>query len=222
MAGQIVIIEDDRDTLSSLTELFELHDFKVTGFLSPHEYLAARLDAGPYMYLIDWNLPGMEGTEIVKMIRAKDKTSSIFMMSANNRQEQVIEALKTGADHYMKKPFDMDELLNRMHNAYFKVDHFKEALFNIGVKLLPESSTVIKDGIPLSLTEREFLIFQKLYLTDGPISREELLKCFDPGMMKGTRNIDVHIFSLRKKLAQFRMAINTVWGVGYKLGDLKN
>lgn len=220
MAGHVVIIEDEKDTLDALVQLFELHNYKVSGFSSSHEFLGAQLEPTTFLYLIDWNLPGLPGTEIVKMIRAKDKTSPIFMMSANNRQEQVLEALKYGADHYFKKPFCMDELLMRLNNAYFKVDHFKETLINIGVKLLPEASTVIKDGIPLPLTEREFKIFQQLYLTDGPLSREELLKCFDPEMQKSSRNIDVHIFSLRKKLAQVKMAINTVWGVGYKLDRL--
>lgn len=220
MSKHIIIIEDEKDTLDALKDLFSMHDYTVYGFTTPHEYLGATLPNENFIYLVDWNLPGMEGTEIVKMVRSRDKTASIFMMSANNKQDQVIEALKLGADHYFKKPFDMDELLQRLNNAYFKVDHFKETLMNIGVKLLPEASTVIKDGIPIALSEREFLIFQQLYLKNGPITREELLKCFDPQMAKGTRNIDVHIFSLRKKLANFKLAINTVWGVGYKLTKL--
>lgn len=216
----ITIIEDDKDTLQGLKLLFETYDYTVLCFSSPAEYLN---DDNPRegIFLIDWHLPGMPGTEIVKIIRTKDNVSPIFMMSAHKAEDLIIEALKTGVDHFFKKPFNVDELLIRLNNAYFKIDHLKENLLNIGVKLLPEASTVIKDGIPLALTTREFLIFQYLYLHNGPISREELLKCFDPDMVKGSRNIDVHVHSLRKKLNQVKMAIDTVWGVGYKLSQIK-
>jgi two-component system OmpR family response regulator len=222
MSKYITIIEDDKDTLQSLKLLFESYDYSVLGFSSPNEYLNDENPPGKGIFLIDWNLPGMVGTEVVRILRTRDKVSPIFMMSASKADDLILEALKTGVDHFFKKPFNVDELLVRLNNAYFKIDHLKENLMNIGVKLLPEASTVIKDGIPLALTTREFLIFQYLYLHKGPISREELLKCFDPDMLKGNRNIDVHVHSLRKKLNQVKMAIDTVWGVGYKLSCLKS
>lgn len=213
----VTIIEDDNDLLTSLMMLFEESGYGVKGYHSASAFFKDEMRPSKCMFLIDWNLPGEPGIEIVKSIRETDKISPIFMMSANNRDEQVIQALKLGADQYMRKPFDSDELLARINNAYFKIEQLQENLLNIGIKLLPEASTVIKDGIPLPLTTREYIIFQSLYQKKDLITREELIKQFDPEMKMGPRNIDVHIFSLRKKVANMKLAIETVWGAGYRL-----
>lgn len=216
----VIIIEDDNDLLQSLQMLFEENGYGVQGYHSALAFYKDDKKPRNCIFLVDWNLPGEPGIEIVKSIREKDKISPIFMMSANNRDEQVLQALKLGADQYMRKPFDCDELMARLNNAYFRIEHLEENLMNIGIKLLPEASTVIKDGITIPLTTREYIIFQSLYEKKDLITREELIKQFDPEMKMGPRNIDVHIFSLRKKVANLKLAIETVWGMGYRLNIL--
>jgi DNA-binding response OmpR family regulator len=218
MNKDIVIIEDERDILDALKYLLEKNGFRIFAFLSAEEFFSAKDRPDHCVYLVDWNLPGIKGVDIIRTIRLKDKLSPIFMMSAYNKPDQIIEGLQTGADDYITKPFNYDELLVRVRNAYEKVNSLRDNLMNVGLKLIPEAHTVIKDGVTVNLTAREFVIFHHLYkFQENASTREELINQFDKDMEMTARNIDVHIFSLRKKMNKINIAIETVWGTGYKL-----
>ncbi|HXH73320.1 MAG TPA: response regulator transcription factor [Bacteriovoracaceae bacterium] len=218
MSKLITIIEDEKDILDALKVFLEDYGYVVKGYGSAHQFFSQHDMNEKGLYLIDWNLPGISGIEIVKTIRAQDKLSPIFMMSANNKDEQVILGLKTGADDYIRKPFNADELLARLNNAQTKTDELKDKLFDIGIKLIPESAAFMKDGVPVALTDREYLIFETLYQSKKEATtREELLAQFGPDNKMSSRNIDVHVFSLRKKMEKVHCGIDTVWGKGYKI-----
>jgi two-component system alkaline phosphatase synthesis response regulator PhoP len=214
----IVIIEDEKDIVESLKYILEKNSFIVTPFYSAEEFFAAKDCPTHCVYLVDWNLPGIKGVDIIKAIRLKDKLSPIFMISAYNRPEQIIEGLKSGADDYLTKPFNYDELIVRVENAHSKVSNLNENLINVGLKLIPEAYSVMKDGVTVNLTSREFIIFQQLHKNQKtPSTREELIAQFENDLEMTARNIDVHIFSLRKKMSKVQIGIETVWGTGYKL-----
>jgi len=218
MKKSVVIIEDEQEILNALKYLLEKNGFSVLGFASAEEYFSETDRPEHTVYLIDWNLPGIKGIDIVKTIRLKDKLSAVFMMSAYDKTEQIVEGLRSGADDYITKPFNYDELLARVENAYAKVNNLRENLMNVGLKLIPDAHSVMKDGVTVSLTSREFVIFQHLYLHPEVAStREELINQFEKDMEMTARNIDVHIFSLRKKMNKVNIGIETVWGTGYKL-----
>jgi DNA-binding response OmpR family regulator len=218
MKKTIVIIEDERDILDGLKQLLERTGFEVYGYYSAEEFFSAKERPEHCVYLFDWNLPGIKGIDIVKTIRSKDKISPIFMMSANNKPDQIIEGLQAGADDYVTKPFNYDELLVRLENAFNKMNNLQDNLMNVGMKLIPEAHSVMKDGVTVNLTAREFVIFQHLYKhPNQPATREELINQFDRDMDMTTRNIDVHVFSLRKKMNKIQIGIETVWGTGYKI-----
>jgi len=190
----------------------------VYGFNSAEEFFLAKNRPDYSIYLVDWNLPGIKGIDVVRTIRLKDKLSPIFMVSAYNRPDQIIEGLKSGADDYLTKPFNYDELLVRVTNAYEKVSSLQDNLINVGLKLIPEAHLVIRDGVTVNLTSREFVIFNHLYRNPAVAStREELINQFDKDLDMTSRNIDVHIFSLRKKMGKIHISIETVWGTGYKI-----
>jgi DNA-binding response OmpR family regulator len=215
---KIVMIEDEKDIVDSLQLLLEQSEFEVIPFLSAEEFFSAEKRPDYCIYLVDWNLPGIKGVDIVKTIRLKDKLSPIFMISAYNKSDQIIEGLQAGADDYITKPFNYDELLVRINNAYTKVTNLQANLMNVGLKLLPEAHSVMKDGVTVNLTSREFVIFHHLYKNPNVAStREELIDQFEKDMEMTARNIDVHIFSLRKKMSKINIGIETVWGTGYKL-----
>jgi two-component system alkaline phosphatase synthesis response regulator PhoP len=214
----IVIIEDEKDIVESLKFLLEKNEFEVSAFLSAEEFFSAKSRPDHCVYLVDWNLPGIKGLDIIKTIRLKDKISPVFMMSAYNKADQVIEGLESGADDYITKPFNYDELLVRVGNAHRKISTLQENLINVGLKLIPEAHSVMKDGVTVSLTSREFVIFNHLHKNKAiPSTREELISEFEKEMEMTARNIDVHIFSLRKKLNKIAIGIETVWGTGYRL-----
>ncbi len=214
----VVIIEDEKEILEALKYLLEKNNFIVQGFQTAEEFFSSRIRPEHCVYLVDWNLPGIKGVDIVKTIRLKDKLSPIFMISAYNKTDQIIEGLQSGADDYITKPFNYDELLARIGNAHSKVSNLEANLINVGLKLIPEAHSVIKDGVTVSLTSREFVIFKHLHKNQNiPSTREELIDQFENDMEMTARNIDVHIFSLRKKMNKLNIGIETVWGTGYKL-----
>jgi two-component system, OmpR family, alkaline phosphatase synthesis response regulator PhoP len=218
MKPSIVIIDDERDITESLKLLFEENDYDVDTFKSAEEFFSSKRPENQCVYLIDWNLPGMQGTDIVRHIRNKDMISSVFMISAFNQSRQVLEGLESGADDYITKPFDINELMIKVQNAHAKISSLRKNLMNVGLKLIPEAHTVIKDGVAVNLTAREYIIFEHLYENlNLPQTREELINRFDNDLEMTSRNIDVHVFALRKKISKANIQIQTVWGTGYKL-----
>jgi DNA-binding response OmpR family regulator len=218
MKKSVVVIEDEKDIIESIQYILENHGFEVTCFMSAEEFFSAKDTPGSCIYLIDWNLPGIKGIEIVRTIRLKDQLSPVFIISAYAKDDQVVEGLQSGADDYLTKPFNYQELLIRVQNAHKKMLVLQENLINVGLKLISEASSVVKDGVMINLTEREFMIFQHLHRNlNQPISREEIIDQFGKDLDITSRNIDVHIFSLRKKIQKLNIAIQTVWGKGYRL-----
>ena len=218
MKKSVVIIEDEKDIVEILKFILEKNQFEVTAFLSAEEFFSWSSRPDQSLYLVDWNLPGIKGIDIIKTIRLKDKLSPIFMISAYNNPNQIIEGLQSGADDYLTKPFNYDELVVRLTNAYSKLNRLKDDLMNVGLKLIPEANSVIKDGVAVNLTAREFVIFQHLHKNQKtPVSREQLIEQFEKEMEVTIRNIDVHVFSLRKKMEKIKIKINTVRGTGYQL-----
>lgn len=218
MNNSVVIIEDEKEILDALKFLLEKNSFHVQGFQTAEEFFSSNLRPEHCVYLVDWNLPGIKGIDIIRTIRIKDKLSPIFMLSAYNKSEQIIEGLKAGADDYLTKPFHYDELLVRVQNAHSKVSSLQDNLMNVGLKLIPEAHSVLRDGVTVNLTSREFIIFNHLYKKQpAAVTREELIDQFANDMEMTARNVDVHIFSLRKKMSKVNITIETVWGTGYKL-----
>lgn len=215
---KIRIVEDEVEIAEILKEVLESKGYSVEIYYSADLFFQNWDKSIKALYLIDWNLPGTPGIELVRQIREIDKISPIFIVSSYTRPKDILAGLKAGADDYITKPFNYEELSQRVQNAWnkFQVISLMDEGTG-GLRLLPDAHSFIKDGQTISLTSREYIIFQYLFnkLTD-PVSREELISLFEKEKMT-SRNIDVHIFSLRKKIKKSNMIITTVWGVGYKL-----
>lgn len=214
----ICIIEDEKDIVETMTAFLEIENYDVISFNSAEEFYEKCPENFKGLYLVDWNLPGEPGIEIISKIRLKDKISPIFMVSAYNKENDIIEGLSRGADDYIIKPFNFSELMVRVKNSLNKYSLVSDQLNNDQLKLLPEAKSFIKDGNTISLTQREFIIFNHLYQNiSKPSSREELIGQFSGDDKMTERNIDVHVFSLRKKIKSVDLVVETVWGHGYKL-----
>lgn len=214
----ICIIEDEQDLVEALTEYLELSGYNVVSYNSAEEFFDNSNPNFLGLYLVDWNLPGLPGIKIVEKIRSENKFSPIFMVSAFSKNDEIITGLKSGADDYITKPYSMEELLVRVNNAVVKLAHIETETDDAGIKLLPEAAAFIVDGKTVNLTHREFILFQKLFEnSDNAISREDLIESFAKEEKMTIRNVDVHIFSLRKKIKLVDLHIETVWGHGYKL-----
>ena len=217
-SGNICIIEDEKDIVDALTTFLEAQDFNVISFNNAEEFYSHVPRDFNGLYLVDWNLPGEPGINIISKIRESNKFSPIFMVSAYTKNEEILTGLKAGADDYITKPFSLEELLARIENAQQKLSFIGDEVSSSSFKLLPEATAFIKEGKTVNLTQREFIIFNKLHEEFGQaVTRDELILCFKNDEKMTVRNIDVHVFSLRKKIKEVEFFIDTVWGKGYKL-----
>lgn len=223
MINSLVIIEDDPIITEMLAEMAR-EELKVPAktYCSAEEFFACEQKTGNSVYLIDWNLPGaFQGPEIIKRIRMNDRISPVFMISGNNEREQVLEGLRSGADDYLVKPFMSDELMEKIRNASSRTMAINDNMINVGVKLIPEADLIIKDGEKITLTSREFQVFRTLYEEPHKVhTRHKIVTMFRDNETT-ERNIDVLVYSLRKKITNLGLEIETVRGQGYRLGKLK-
>ncbi len=219
MKKNICVIEDEQDIRESVKEFFEENEYTVFDYSSAEDFYQNQLSEDFCgVYLLDWTLPGDSGIDVVKKIRTQDKISPIFILSAKSSREEVLEGLTAGADDYLTKPFSFDELAARVDNAAAKFELLLQKSQLEDFRLLPEANAFIKNGKTVNLTSREFTIFNYLVQKTGePVTRDLLIECFSNEEKMTNRNIDVHVFSLRKKLKEVSMHIETVWGKGYKL-----
>ncbi|MCT4643159.1 MAG: response regulator transcription factor [Bacteriovoracaceae bacterium] len=214
----VCIVEDDPEILSLLSSFFKEKDFEVysfSNFFSFKDYAPKGFQGA---YLIDWNLPDRPGTDLVQDIRQKDKVSPIFIVSGKHFDFQISEGLQSGADDYITKPLNLDHLLIKVNNAINKLNNISKD-DQKGIQLIPSAYTFIKDGDPVRLTSKEYIIFDALYSKkdEEAVSREELLNVTSKENINSSRNIDVHIVSLRKKLERVNIRIKTIWKKGYRV-----
>ena len=217
----ICVIEDEVDIADSIKIYFEANDFKVLLFQNAEDFYQDISDDFKGIYLVDWNLPGAQGIDIIKRIRQTDKVSPVFMVSAFSTQDQIIEGLSSGADDYITKPFSLEELKVRVSNSLRKFSIVDSQISKDKIQLLPEANSFIIEGQTISLTSREYTLFEALLESEGePVSRDQLIEKLSNDEKITARNIDVHVFSLRKKIKTANLLIETVWGKGYKLVEI--
>lgn len=213
----MTLIEDETEIAEALNTFFQHRGFSVSYYRSGEDFLKSERIGRGGLYLVDWNLPGVKGVDIVKQIREQDTMSPIFMLSGNCGQADILQGLMAGADDYVTKPFNFEELGQRVENAWAKYGKIEENLINRGLKLFAAANSVIRDGVTLQLTSREFALFCALYESmPEACPRSELINRVG-GDNVTSRNVDVHMFSLRKKVRSLDLSIKTHWGTGYSL-----
>ncbi len=165
-------------------------------------------------------LPGLAGSELVKVIRYKDKISPIFIISGQSPDSALQKCLSAGADDFLSKPYNPDHLLLKVLNAQTKLRFMIGSMMEFGVKLVPEAKLVSRDGIKVKLTNREYSIMETLLsLPEEILSREKLIKEMADDEITA-RTIDVHVSSLRKKIVKLELEIETCRGKGYRVKGL--
>lgn len=219
---QLVIIEDDILLAKQLKEIFELSDYDVKVFNTAEDYLFSKAGLNsPAIYLIDLNLPGLMGIDLMKVIRHQDKFSAIFVITGESALDAVKKSLTAGADDFISKPFNPEHLLLKVKNAHAKLQLLRSSMIDVGVKLVPDACLVSRNGHKMKLTNREYAIIKKLLSTPDEIfSREVLVKEMRDNDIT-ERTVDVHVSSLRRKLSKLGLKIETIRGKGYRVSGLE-
>ncbi len=224
----IYYVEDDVNIRDLAIYALKQAGFEAQGFPEADEFFAACKTRVPDLVLLDIMLPGTDGLEILRMIRddASMKTLPVMMLTAKGTEYDTVCGLDAGADDYLAKPFGMMELVSRV-NALLRRAHAPAAedagdvLASGPIVLTSSAHTVTVDGEPVALTLKEFDLLRALMANEGRVlSRSQLLEeVWGVTYVGETRTVDVHIQTLRQKLARVREGVDalitTVRGVGY-------
>jgi DNA-binding response OmpR family regulator len=179
----------------------------------------AQVHGGAYDFIIlDWMLPGMDGLAVCRELRQGGVTTPIIMLTARGEVGERVLGLRAGADDYLGKPFELEELLARIQAVLRRTTATGNLTFGeLEINRLGHRASLA--GKPIDLTTREFgLLLHLAYNANRVVPRSELLAkvwgtTFDPG----SNLIDVHIKRLRDKLGKHASMIDTVRGAGYRL-----
>jgi two-component system response regulator QseB len=170
------------------------------------------------LVLLDLGLPRMDGLQVLKWLRGTGSTMPVLILTARDSVNDRIKGLDAGADDYIVKPFDFDELAARVRAVLRRRSGRAENVIeHLGVTLDPASHEVTREGEPVSLSHREFALLEALLERPGQVlSRAQLEeRLYGWGEEVESNAVEVHIHNLRKKLgAEY---IQNVRGVGYKV-----
>ncbi len=224
---KILIVEDDKYINELLSIIVEQNGFEtVEAFSGTEGKLLFELEQ-PDLVLLDLMLPGITGEEFIREIRMISDVP-IIVITATEGKESMIHILNAGADDYLKKPFDRDELLARIGSVLRRrrtVVDAPEELFileyeNLSINL--ESRVVELCGEELELTKIEYEIIKLLMENSKKVfTKRNLIDSVWQDVYTDENTLNVHISNLRNKLSKLdpdTEYIKTVWGIGYKLG----
>lgn len=221
----IYFVEDD-DSIRELV-LYTLNNagYAARGFARPSLFWEAVKEEKPRLILLDIMLPEEDGLQILKKLRVASQTKKIpiMMLTAKGTEYDKVIGLDYGADDYLPKPFGMMELIARVKALLRRaeiVDGEKD--YTIGsLHVVPAKHKVKVDGEEITLTLKEFELLTLFVENQGIVfTRDQLLtKIWGYAFDGESRTVDVHIRSLRQKLGNSGKLIETVRGIGYKLGE---
>ena len=222
----ILIVEDDPDIVDLLQYTLEREGYPVIVAKDGERGLFEAQSRKPGLVLLDLMLPGKDGLEICRTLKADRSTRGIpvVMLTAKGEESDVVLGLELGAEDYVRKPFSPRELVARVRAVLRRgtAQPIEKTRLEVGgVVLDRERHEVSLDGEHLEFTRSEFRLLWTLARHPGRVyTRDELVERLTDGeTIILERNIDVHVSAIRKKLGSDRNIIGTVRGVGYKCID---
>jgi DNA-binding response OmpR family regulator len=225
----LVLVVEDEENIASFARMYlEAAGYRVVHAAHGDDGLRIAREEQPALVLLDLMLPGIDGFEITRRLRALDGTGQIpiIMLTARDDAVDKVVGLELGADDYITKPFNPRELLARVRAVLRRSEQPPAGpaasdapvfeLDGLRVEVGPREAYV--DGDPVALTPKEFDLLVALIENRGLVlTREQLLeRVWGYTFLGDSRTIDVHVRQLRKKLGD-ACPIQTVWGTGYKV-----
>jgi len=220
---KIALAEDDENLRFLVAERLQLEGYKVLEASNGDEAESIILNEQPDIVLLDWMMPGKQGSEVCESVRNKGYDKLIIMMTAKGQDVDKIEAYNFGVSDYITKPFNMDVLVAMIDNKIkFSLNNEKTESYKFAnMEHLPNTHLLIKDvrKIELTILENRILLYF-LKNQNKVINREELMmEVWGYNADVNTRTLDMHIVRLRKKIENnpdSPQYLQTVRGIGYK------
>jgi len=215
---RLLIVEDDEMLGSALQRTLARAGYAVDWFVRGDDGLAATEAQAYDTVVLDLNLPALDGIGVLKSMRARHDTTPVIVLTARDGRTQKVEGLDAGADDYMVKPFDLDELLARIRAQVRRRDGRASHVLTVGAITLDLAArTVTKDDQPVALTAKELKVLAELMRRPGRfVSKPELeAALYDDAASVESNTVEVAIYALRRKLDPGLIA--TVRGLGYMI-----
>jgi two-component system response regulator QseB len=216
--ARVLVVEDDLQLSEMLVELLDLGGYQVEvahdGQRGLHLGLTGRFDA----IVLDRGLPAIDGLDVLSRLRSRGVETPVLILSALGLPRDRVDGLDAGAEDYVTKPFDIDELLARLRALLRRhVDHAAELPLPAGRLLIETRAVVTNGGTHVMLSEREFDLLMLLARRPRQVFGREALRelVFTDATEDGV--VDTYVHYLRRKLG--RSTIRTVRGIGYQLGS---
>lgn len=221
---RILIIEDEVKLAEALVDFLTASGYATAYAVSTHQAEVIRETFNPELILLDWMLPDQNGADYLKQLRTQSSVP-VIMLTARVEESDVLKGFEVGADDYVTKPFSMKQLLMRIRAVLKRVYGEPEKLTACSgwLVLVEDSRMVSAGGEIVSLTPSEYAILHSLMRHPNKVfTREELIFSALGDDYEGTdRAVDSYIKNLRHKLGSDVKVIETVHGIGYRLGGLK-
>jgi DNA-binding response OmpR family regulator len=223
--AHVLVVEDEPQIAALVRENLQAEGYSVSVAGDGHTALRLLGERPPDLVILDWMLPGLDGLEVCRRIRARSITP-ILMLTARGEELDRVLGLEVGADDYLTKPFSMRELVARARALLRRIDLMTQLPadtprpLEVGdLRIDVSGRTASVAGTPVDLTPKEFDLLAMLAEQPGrAYSREYLLhRIWGEEYIGFDRTVDTHVVRLRKKLGPLGDCIATVWGVGYKL-----
>lgn len=226
---KILLVEDSLDLARAIQRDLEAQEYTIFHAVDGLQALRLFQQHSPDILILDWMLPKMDGLEVLRQVRAQSPVP-VLMLTARSEEFDRVLGLEVGADDYLTKPFSIRELVARVRALLRRIERVQqivaadrqrqtEAFDYQGLHLNPETFQVSLDGEPIDLTRTEFDLLHLFVSNPGRVfSRAYLLDTvWGENYIPGDRSVDNAILRLRKKLGPLGEAVETVWGVGYRL-----
>lgn len=220
---KILVVEDDNEINNLIKDYFELKKFDIQQAFSGTEALLWANQEQFDAVILDLMLPGKNGEEVLQLIKEKQDVP-VLIISAKDRDQSTIETLQLGADDFIAKPFNIEELALRVRKNILMYQRIHEAAPQTGklhfgdIELSESQRKVTIQGATVSLTTKEFDILTLFMKSPTQVfTKEKILEIvWQDEVEIDTNAVSVHISNLRKKLGSAAV-IKTIWGIGFKI-----
>ena len=214
--SKILLLEDDILFGESLQDLLEEESYKVVLCRNGQEALDATYNSKFDIYLLDINVPLIDGISLLKDLRHSDDTTPAIFLTSHVEKEMMVQGFVSGADDYMKKPFDTDELLLRIHALLLRTQKIVCETYG-SLRIDKEQKRIFKDESELDLSIKEYTLLALMIRQSGKVVTKEMIisELWHASESVSDGAIRVYITRLKAELGS--ETIENIRGVGYRL-----
>ncbi len=220
MTLHLLLVEDDAPLADGLANSLRQSGYSVDWSANGRAADAALMTREYDLVILDLSLPGLDGFEVLRRLRAQNKPLPVLILSARDASAERVRGLDSGADDYLTKPFDLEELEARVRALIRRSQGIASAVVGCaGLSLDTKARRVLNKGEAVELTGREYALLELLVLRAGHVvSKQQIAESLcEWGDEISTGAIEIHIHRVRKKIDGAGVALRTLRGFGYML-----